>query len=150
MWGWFPREAQDRLAHIASVAQFLPALLMAFVPLRDRRALLAACLVVVLGFIQFGKVFSPQWIVWVAPLAILAGTASRWALPLLVLADALTYLQTPVFFYEFVDNPEYTATSPGLRLASTLRIVGLALFWAWSLWLFLRTVGRPEPAEAPR
>ena len=150
MWGWFRSRDEGWLSRWATVAQFLPALVLACVPVRGRRALVAACLVVVLGFMQFGKVFSPQWIVWVAPLAILAGVTSRWALLLLVLADVLTYLQTPVFFYEFVDNPEYTATSPGLRLASTLRIVGLALFWAWSLWAFLRTVGRPEPAAAPR
>ena len=150
MWGWFKARDEDWVGRWATVAQFLPALVLACVPVRGRRALVAACLVVVLGFMQFGKVFSPQWIVWVAPLAILAGVGSRWALVLLVLGDLLTYLQTPLFFYEFVDNPEYTATSPGLRLASTLRIVGLALFWAWSLWAFLRTVGRPEPAAAPR
>ena len=146
MWGWFRPRDEGWLSRWATVAQFLPALVLACVPVRGRRALVAACLVVVLGFMQFGKVFSPQWIVWVAPLAILVGVTSRWALVLLVLADVLTYLQTPVFFYEFVDNPEYTATSPGLRLASTLRIVGLALFWAWSLWAFLRTVGRTDPA----
>ena len=95
---------------------------------------------------QFGKVFSPQWIVWVAPLAILAGTWARPALLLLVAADLVTWLQVPLFFYECVGNPEYSAATPGLKLTITLRIVVLALFWAWSFAAFLRTVRRPEPA----
>jgi len=84
----------------------------------------------------------------VAPLAILAGTWTRWAVLLLVLADLVTWVQIPLLFYEFVGNPEYTELSPALRAAITARIVVLALFWAWSLAAFLRTVGRPEPAAA--
>jgi hypothetical protein len=150
MWRWFEPKDEALVAHWATIAQFLPAAVLAWVPVRSRRALVMACLVVVLGFMQFGKVFSPQWIVWVSPLAILAGASSRWALALLTLADLLTYLQTPVFSYEYVDSPPYLAVSPALRMMSTLRIAGLALFWAWSLWAFLRTVGRPEPAAQPR
>jgi hypothetical protein len=147
-WGWFPASDIDRIAHWASIAQFLPALAMAFVPLRSRRALLAACLVVVLGFIQFGKVFSPQWIVWVAPLAILVGAQARAGLVLLVLSDVAVYAQTPLLFYEFVGNPAYRRVSPGLVTASTLRIVVLLAFWAWSLWTLLRTLGRPPDTVA--
>jgi hypothetical protein len=144
MWGWFAPSDQDWLARIATIAQFLPAVVMAFVPLRSREALLAACLVVVLGFMQFGKVFSPQWIVWVAPLAILVGSERRAALLLLVAADVLTYVQTPLCFYEFVGNPAYTEIPGRLVTASSLRIAALAAFWAWSLWALLRTLGRPQ------
>jgi uncharacterized membrane protein len=143
IWGWFGKDDLPWLARLGTLSQFLPALGMAFVPLRNRRQLVLACLFVVLGFIQFGKVFSPQWIVWVAPLAILAG---RPAMLLLVLADLVTWLQVPLFFYECVGNPEYTGASPGLKLTITLRIVVLVLFWAWSFAAFLRTVRRPEPA----
>lgn len=151
MWGWFDATAQATLSKLATLAQFLPALLLSFVPLRSRRALLAASLVVVLSFMQFGKVFSPQWIVWLAPLAILAGSQARVALLLLVLCDVLTWLHLPLFFYECVGNPAYGGElSAGLSTAVTLRIVLLALFWAWSLWTLLRTLGRPpDAAPAP-
>jgi len=149
MWGWFDATAQATLSKLATLAQFTPALVLAFVPLRSRRALLAACLVVVLSFMQFGKVFSPQWIVWLAPLAILVGSQARAALLLLVLCDLLTWLHMPLFFYEYVGNPAYGAElSRGLSWSISLRIVALALFWAWSLWTLLRTLGRPPDTAA--
>jgi hypothetical protein len=150
MWGWFDATAQDTLARLATLAQFTPALVLTFVPLRSRRALLAACLLVVLSFMQFGKVFSPQWIVWLAPLAILVGSQARMALLLLVLCDLLTWLHMPLFFYEYVGNPAYgEELSRGLSLSISLRIVALALFWAWSLGTLLRTLGRPDTASSP-
>jgi hypothetical protein len=150
MWAWFAPSQIDTVARWASIAQFLPAVLMACVPLRSRRALLVACLVVVLGFMQLGKVFSPQWIVWVAPLAILVGSETKVALALLVASDVAIYVQTPLLFYEFVGNPAYVQVSRPLLTASTVRIVVLLAFWAWSLWALLRTLGRPqETAAAP-
>ncbi|MHC5212268.1 MAG: glycosyltransferase 87 family protein [Planctomycetota bacterium] len=143
-WGVFPISAVDGVAKTLAALQFLPALLLALLPVRTPRALLLGCLAVVLGFAQFGRVFSPQWICWVTPLAVLLAPGSRTVRGLQVALELLIYVQIPVLYYETMAGPE-----PVLRTASTFwivsdtRLVLLLAFWAWSLWAIVRTVGRP-------
>ncbi len=139
----FPLESADRVAGVFAWLQFLPALLLALLPVRRRESLLLGCLVVVLAFAQFGKVFSPQWICWVSPLALLLAPARLPALVFTLVLELLIYVQIPVLYYEAWGrlgdlSPEATA----FWAVSDTRIVLLALFWAWSLVAFARTVGR--------
>ncbi|MBM3984784.1 MAG: DUF2029 domain-containing protein [Planctomycetes bacterium] len=150
-WGVLGPGDSEWLGRVATALQFLPALLLALAPVRSRRALVLGCLTVVLAFMQFGKVWSPQWIVWVTPLALLASPGSRAALLLLVASELLVYVQTPLLYYESVGNPAHPDGSAAYWAVSSARIACLALFWAWSLAAFLRTVGRAEgdPGRGP-
>lgn len=150
-WELFTRDDLPWLGRLATGLQFLPALLLALAPVRSRRALVVGCLTVVLGFMQFGKVFSPQWIAWVTPLAVLACVGSWPALLLLLAAELLIYVQVPLLFYEAVGNPAYPDGSPAYWAVSGTRMAVLAAFWAWSLAAFLRTVWRAEgdPGRGP-
>jgi hypothetical protein len=146
-WGLFTLADVDWLGKAFMLLQFLPAVLLALFPIRSRRALLLGCLAVVLGFMQFGKVFSPQWICWVTPLAILLAPASRACLLLIVAAELAIYVQIPVFFYEAIGRPGALGRgSPAFWAACDTRIAVLLVFWAWSSWAFLRTVWAPAPA----
>ncbi len=147
-WEVFTPADQGWLGKAFMLLQFLPALLLALLPIRSRRALLLGCLTVVLGFMQFGKVFSPQWICWVTPLAILVAPRHVTCLLLIVAAELAIYIQIPVLFYEAMGMPggALFRGTPAFWAACDTRIAVLFLFWAWSLWAFLRTVWAPAPA----
>jgi len=148
-WGVFTLADQGWLGKAFMLLQFLPAALLALLPIRSRRALLLGCLTVVLGFMQFGKVFSPQWICWVTPLAILVAPRNLPCILLIVAAELAIYIQIPVLFYEAMGMPGGTLNrgTPAFWAACDARIAVLFLFWAWSLWAFLRTVFLPAPAR---
>ena len=154
-WGLLPL-ARDGLVYRALfLLQVLPAVVLALLPVRDRRALVLGCLAVVLAFAQFGKVFSPQWICWVAPLAVLVAPGSPVPLVLVVVLQLLIYVQIPVLYFARMTDPAYAQMgAAGLEGAaafwavSDARIVLLALFWAWSCWAFVRTVMRPAERAA--
>ncbi|MGQ0553875.1 MAG: hypothetical protein ACT4PU_11730 [Planctomycetota bacterium] len=158
-WGLLPLESFPRVYQWLTVLQFLPAVLLALVPIRSRTALLWACLAVVVGFAEFGKVFSPQWICWVSPLALLLAPGRRTLLGLIVALELLIYLQIPLLFYSHMTTPEAAAAlargQPAIPPEAFFWWVSdgrhLLLFglWAWSLAAFLRTVSRGAEAPAP-
>lgn len=145
------------MSHYATVwrtlflLQVLPAVAVALFPVRTPQALVLGCLTVVLAFAQFGKVFSPQWICWVAPLAVLVAPGAWLAAALLVVLQILIYVQIPVLYYARMTDPANAGLGAhGLEGASAFwivsdtRLVLLALFWAWCSWAFVRTVMRPQ------
>lgn len=70
-------DREDGLArHVFQVLQFLPAVVVLFVRIRSWRILIAWSALTVMSFILFNSVYSPQWIVWVAPLFILLATGA--------------------------------------------------------------------------
>ena len=80
----------DALAVLSSVAQGLAVLAVAWLYLRGRddpRRLTAAFAAAVIGFLAFTRFFSPQYMVWVVPFAVLLGPAA-WALVALALVLA--------------------------------------------------------------
>ncbi len=85
--------AGDALAMLGSVLQVAAAALVAATVARrrpDAKTLVYASAAAVTGFIAFGKVFSPQYLIWLVPLVILVGGALEIAL--LALALVLTQL----------------------------------------------------------
>jgi hypothetical protein len=74
---------------------------------RDPRTLVLASLGAVAAFATFGKVVSPQYLVWVLPLGALALAWRRWALAGAVAAATfLTFLEFPSRYFELVaDRP---------------------------------------------
>jgi hypothetical protein len=154
-WGLVSMSHYATVWRVLFLLQVLPAIGVALFPVRSRQALVLGCLTVVLAFAQFGKVFSPQWICWVAPLAVLVAPGAWVPLLLVVVLQILIYIQIPVLYYARMTDPANASLgAAGLEGASSFWIVSdtrlalLALFWAWSSWAFVRTVMRPAARAA--
>jgi len=75
-WTELTGPAGDTLATVSSLCQIAAALAVAALAVRRRpepRTLLYATAAAVAGFVAFGKVFSPQYLIWLVPLVALAG-----------------------------------------------------------------------------
>jgi uncharacterized membrane protein len=80
----------DTVAVLSSVAQALAVLAVTWLYFRGRdepRRLTAAFAAAIIGFLAFTRFFSPQYLVWVVPFAVLLGPAA-WALVALALVLA--------------------------------------------------------------
>jgi hypothetical protein len=96
------------------------------------------CLVPLLAFVGFNIVLSPQYMIWLLPLAslgVLGG--SKWPMVLMAVATAVT----PIFY----PSPEYVT---GLNLYQTLVLLGrnLSLIVVWVVLMveFWRKARTPE------
>ena len=77
------------IATLSSLVALAACLLVAWLYLRRRREPLVAAAAAVLGFVAFGKVFSPQYVDWLVPLVPAAGAAAS---ALLLGSLALTHV----------------------------------------------------------
>ncbi len=85
-----------------------------------KEAYVRACLYLLIPFVAFGWFFSQQWIIWIAPLALLvAGTKELW---LLVLLDLLLFLQFPLLYDADLHGAAFDAVT-------VLRTAVLAALW---------------------
>lgn len=148
-WGWFDLSQREAVSKVFTLLQFLPAALLALVPVRDTRSLRWGLLTVVIGFVWFSKVHSPQWVLWIAPLALLLGHEARRALVLLIVLDLLLYLQNPVLYYSGLEvGPRGVTRSDAFLTVCDVRIAWMFLFWLVALGSFLWSAWRPL-AEDP-
>jgi len=89
----------DTLAVVSSVAQVLAVLAVTWLYFRGRdeaRRLTAAFAAAIIGFLAFTRFFSPQYLVWVLPFAVLLGP-SAWALV------ALALVLAQLWFFHYSD-----------------------------------------------
>ena len=94
----------------------------------DPRALVLASLGAVAAFATFGKVLSPQYLVWVIPLGALALAWRRWALAATVgAATLLTFVEFPSRYFDLVDGRALPLAIVGVRDALLLGVVALAV-----------------------
>jgi hypothetical protein len=146
-WGWLPLEARERWEQIFKVLQFVPALLLGALGLRTRAAWLHALCFSTLSCVIFQKFFSPQWVLWILPLALpLVGTlrAYKWLYPLLAL---LIYVQLPLLYYH-----DGAVTAQGFELSARFwyvtnaRVALLFVLWGAALWATLAEIRRARSA----
>ena len=105
---------------------------------RDR--VFAASAAAVCAFIAFGKVFSPQFLIWLIPLVpLVGGRRGLVAAGLLAGALALTQLWFPYRYWDLA--LEFDALASWLVLARDLIVVGLTVM--------LVARARPERARSP-
>ena len=75
---------------------------------RDERALVLGSLGAVAAFAAFGKVLSPQYLVWTLPLGALALAWRQWALAAAVAAATLlTLVEFPAHYFELRDGAPF-------------------------------------------
>ena len=136
-------------AAIAGVLQLGGILLGVALALRagrrgDGRGLLLASAVALLAFLALGKVLSPQYLLWIAPLApALYVAGARTAAALIVAALALTQLGFPSRYFELVRGEPLALTLVAARDA--LLVAALALLASAAA----RTRRRPGRTGAP-
>jgi hypothetical protein len=94
----------------------------------DPRALVLASLGSVAAFATFGKVLSPQYLVWILPLGALALAWRRWALAGVVgAATLLTFLEFPSRYFELVADRPLPVAIVAVRNCVLVAVVALAV-----------------------
>jgi glycosyl transferase family 87 len=94
----------------------------------DARRLVLASLAAVLAFAALGKVLSPQYLIWIAPLGALALAWRRYALAATVLvACVLTQLEFPARYFDLIDRDPLPVAIVTLRDLTLLVALGLCL-----------------------
>jgi hypothetical protein len=145
-WTELTGTAGDTLATIGSLCQVAVALAVAALVLRrrpDSRTLLYAAAVAVAGFVAFGKVFSPQYLIWLVPLVALAGGLIENAL--LGIALVLTQL-----WFLRVVTPFDLDSGVWLVVLRNLLVLAVFLLLARRLVRVSPTDHAPAPRTAQR
>lgn len=92
------------------------------------RALVLAVLAAIAASATLGKVLSPQFLVWIAPLGALAAAWRMWPLAAAVAAATLlTLAEFPSRYFDVVDQEPFALALVGLRNAAMLVVVALAV-----------------------
>ena len=132
----------DRLASLQTLCRSSPscAVWLAVARARDPLAgLLCGSAAAVVAFVAFGKVLSPQFLIWLIPLVPLAAAVSGLSAPLLfVTALVLTQLWFPTRYWDVVD----LGAADWLVLARDLVLVALFVVLVRSM------LSRPAHARA--
>lgn len=123
----------------------------------DRGRLVRAAAATVVAYVAFGKVLSPQYVIWLAPVVVLVGgRRGLIAGGALIAALLLTVAYFPSHYFDLVDDLDRGVAS--IVLARDLALVGLfgALVlplepigaWALARWRRIRTAaGAMRPAR---
>ncbi len=131
----------DAVERIFSVALVLAlAAIIALAARRpDPRHLVLCGFAALLTFVTLGKVFSPQYVIWLAPFAALAWVWRERAVALLVgLAIVLTHVEFPSRYFDLINERRDVIWIVGVRNALLLAALGVLVAGLW----------RPHPAEA--
>jgi hypothetical protein len=135
----------------AVAALFAAALVMTMIVIvalaarrRDVRHLVLTGFAALLAFVALGKVFSPQYVIWLAPFAALAWVWGERAVALLsAVAIVLTHVEFPSRYFDLINEKTGVILVVAVRNAILLVALGLLL-----AALARATPGRPTPAAA--
>ena len=106
------------------------------------RALVLASLAAVAAFAAFGKVFSPQYVVWLFPLIALGAAWGQWWIAgTAAVATVATKIEFPGLFNDLVARRNGTVLLIMERNVAVVLLVGIAI---WTLWLGQKTTGTIE------
>jgi hypothetical protein len=108
---------------LSTVAAALAALAILWLAARrpSRDALVLASLAITLAFVAFGKVLSPQYLVWLLPLAAVVAGRRHHLAPALIAAAALTtQLYFPGHYFDVVFQRAWAVVAVGVRNALLL------------------------------
>src|SRR3954447_18011370 len=110
----------------------------------DPRTAILASLGAIAAFAAFGKVLSPQYLIWVMPLGALALAYRLWLLAAGTgLAMLLTFAEFPSRYFDVVDGRALPLAVVGVRDAVLVGVVALTARYV------LRPAGSPRTAPLP-
>ena len=118
---------------------------------RDPRHMVLCGFAALLAFVTLGKVFSPQYVIWLAPFAALAWVWGQRAVALLTAAAiVLTHVEFPSRYFDLINVQPDVVLIVAVRNA--LLLVALAVL-GWRLWRGrrgdpARRLRRHDPAQA--
>jgi len=98
--------AVSTLLQLSGLIVLLLVLIYRRTPLADLRTFAHAALLVVGAFVFFNRLYSFQWIVWLAPIFILT-LPTRAAVISFFMYDIISYLQSPILFGTFHYVPHF-------------------------------------------
>lgn len=110
--------AADAIALLSSLAALAAGLAILWLAARRPGvdALIGACLAITLAFVVFSKVLSPQYMVWLLPLAaVAAGRGARLGPALVALASLATQLWFPTRYFDVVYQHTWAVVAVGVR-----------------------------------
>ena len=143
-----PAAGALELAFALILAAALLAVVLAARRVPDTRGLALAGLGAMAVCASFGKVLSPQFMVWLLPLAALAAAWRLWPLALCTAAAvAATMLWFPEHYFDLVGREEWPVVAVAFRnalLVATLVLLGRELVRASRA-----AAGSPPPARRP-
>lgn len=115
---------------------------------RGKLDIAQASIAIILVFITTGKVFSPQYLIWIIPLIAYTGSYNRIWLLLWGTISLLTVLIYP-FLYAITSNGVLVASTPGFLPAVILRDILFALVTLAYLFNWFQMHERiPQPQQA--
>jgi hypothetical protein len=130
--------ADGALATLTAVALILAVALTALLAARgdgaedDRGRLVLAALAAVAAFAVLGKVLSPQFVIWVLPLGVLALAWRMHALALAVLAACvLTLIEFPAHYFDVVAREPLALVLVAIRDLVLLAVLALSVRALW-------------------
>lgn len=136
-------------AVLAAAALALCAYLAARRP--DERQLLLCSAAAVVAFVALGKVFSPQYVAWLAPFAaLLLARGERLAAGLIAAAVVLTAVEFPRLYLDLVEGDHGVALLVGVRNAALLAALGVLIARAAGAARSPRPAGAPQRSAAAR
>jgi hypothetical protein len=115
--------AADVVAALSTLARLVCAALILRLAARrpTRDGLVLSALAITLAFVVFSKVLSPQYVVWLLPLAAVAAGHGRVLAPALVAAASLTtQLWFPAHYFDVVFQHGWAVVAVGVRNALLL------------------------------
>ena len=96
---------------------------------RDPRHMVLCGFAALLAFVTLGKVFSPQYVIWLAPFAALAWAWGRRAVALLTAAAiVLTHVEFPSRYFDLINVQSDVVWIVGVRNALLLAALGVLAF----------------------
>ena len=142
--------SEVRLSFLALLAATVAALTVSAARVADVRGLALASLAGAAAFAAFGKVLSPQFMLWLVPLAAVAWAWGMYALAVVTTAAiAVTLAWFPDRYFDLVDREEFPLAAVAGRNVLLLLMLALA---AWELRRLVkgpREAARPTPPAHP-
>lgn len=114
---------------------------------RDKLEITQACIAILLVFIVTGKVFSPQYLMWLIPLLVYTGAYTRFWLITWGLMSLLTTIIYP-YLYTRTTNGTLAPYLPGFMQSVAARdaiLVFLTLAYLFNWWQVRTARNAPEP-----
>ena len=130
-----------------TLLQLAPAGLVLLARPRTASSVLQWMTAITVSFVLFARFHSPQWLVWITPLALVAAR-TPWELALIAAIDAVTYAYFPLA-YDAIGPRSALFTALIATLCALRVLQGTVLLWKQPL-LTGRDAPRPDISNEPK